>query len=112
MELSSAWTFRRIRGCEDGPTAEQTMSNEFKTDGGLFGDPPLPEKTVAASDILKQWQSEIRERDQALSKRRDNMFLGPIGIEENLSILHNDIRMNAWFIDKIIKAVAEIESNK
>jgi hypothetical protein len=64
----------------------------------------------ASGLLLSKWRQTIQERDKEISNRLDNMFFGPLGIEERIEFLENDARMNAWFLNKLIEVVSDIES--
>jgi hypothetical protein len=58
-----------------------------------------------ASVLLAEWKVAIVERDKIVSDRINNM-----GIEEHLDVLAKDVSMNAYFLNRLIEVVAEIES--
>ena len=68
--------------------------------------PPL----LSAPELLAEWKQAIEERDKVVSRRLDNMFYGPMGIEERVAFLENDNRMNAWFLNKLIQIACDLES--
>lgn len=110
--LQAAWlmafnrTDCRTSKLTDGPI--ETMSTPKET---------LPKEQAefsasngSASELLAKWKQALEERHKAVSNRLDNMFYGPIGIEERTAFLENDARMNAWFLDKLIKVVCDLEA--
>lgn len=56
------------------------------------------------------YKRAIDDDRQAVSKRQDNMFLGPIGIEERLHILHEQLNMAHWAIYHLMRALLEERS--
>lgn len=79
------------------------MSNPPAADAGQR------ETGSAAAELLAKWKEDIAERDRVLSQRRDDMFRGPIGLEEKLSIVGADLSMTIWYFNKLIAIVAEQE---
>lgn len=67
------------------------------------------EPDMTAAELQERWKEDLAVRDRAIQQRQDNMFLGPIGIEEAVSIANRNTGMAIWYIDKLIAVVAAQE---
>lgn len=64
---------------------------------------PLDEFAKNLGDALKQ-------RDEAVSKRQNNFFLGPVGVEERIEILTRDAGLAMWAIQNLLIALRQERS--
>jgi hypothetical protein len=58
-------------------------------------------------EFAKNFNITMNERDRLVSQRKDNMWKGPIGLEESLAQAHDDISMLSWGIGRLIKILAD-----
>jgi len=57
-------------------------------------------------ELLKVWQEGLKSREEFLEKRHGNMFLGPIGLEEQVGHGMKDIIFLYWHLNRMLEMAA------
>lgn len=63
------------------------------------------------SELRAKWQQAVCERDARVYNRKENMLLGPVGLEEAVGIAHDDTRMLFWFVNALVERLSDDEAN-
>jgi hypothetical protein len=61
---------------------------------------------MTLDEFRKLYASEVEQQNAAIQRRQDNMFLGPIGIEERLDIMRGQLNFAHWAIIQLTEALA------
>ena len=61
---------------------------------------------MTLEEFRKQYASEVEQFNAALQRRQDNMFFGPMGIEERLDIMRGQLNLAHWAIMQLAEALA------
>lgn len=60
---------------------------------------------MTLEEFKKAYDKEIEACNAAIRKRENNMFLGPVGFEERISIMRDQLNMAHWAIMQLTNAL-------
>lgn len=63
----------------------------------------------SAKELAEAWKGIIAERKEVLSGRENNWMLGPVGIEEAVSITRVDVGTIGHFLNRVILLLEDAE---